>query len=716
MSSNDAGQHVTWIVGDGGKIVVNQNINIAEMGRIVVMEGGRLIVKDNATVAFSGKSNSVGFYNAGDVTFPNTVSFRYYESGALLYNASTGTMKINESSNIRYLYNYGSLEVEHEFTTAENSDHPYLSHYFYNQGYLKFADDVEVTAAKAVNYGELKGGVFMVSDDNFFNGGIVELNSVYVKNLTNFGRFTVANHYDEKGEWFVVNACYLHITDPDADNYMRKIVMLRNSLMDIEGSLTFETANGSYLEDKSLIDIKKNFTVANNGARWDAPTTSGEYAIVKIGGNITTPKWDALTRPNEGALYLDWAYINSSSSHCTIDNIENYSATEAILQMLAKMASDLVSESTAPGNVSIAADEDGDGCTGNGYNGTREDIVLPTPEETPRSYRYCFEDNFPQPGDYDFNDCVITVTPKVSDNVVDLTVSLDAVGASKQLAAAIRIVGLDYTSFKNNTPTVTLLNGSTDMDYNLPNGIKRIDKDKATGEESQVESVGEMKILTNGATSDDISDVVIRLFNDAHWAINPSGTTVDRHFYNTVDPNDNSGWKFTGGERKRTITYRITFSNDDTGKALAAKFNADNLDVFIVETHNNIVWEVHTYKWKWVEVIKQYTLASNNTRLEKLNSYRYKNGQSGEESEIANYPWAICVPGDFRYPYEWYSICGKRTVGDQSMGDTSTIPYQYFASWAQLTKEQKESTQTAQIVKEWYNSYNSSVVWGGNAQ
>mgnify|MGYP006936007430 FL=1 len=42
-------------------------------------------------------------------------------------------------------------------------------------------------------------------------------------------------------------------------------------------------------------------------------------------------------------------------------------------------------------------------------------------------------------GDYDFNDAVLTLTPTIEGKKVTLKVSLDAVGAMEQIAAAIRI-------------------------------------------------------------------------------------------------------------------------------------------------------------------------------------------------------------------------------------------------------------------------------------
>jgi hypothetical protein len=51
-----------------------------------------------------------------------------------------------------------------------------------------------------------------------------------------------------------------------------------------------------------------------------------------------------------------------------------------------------------------------DNACGAAYSGEPEENV---PEASSFSLRYCFEDNFPQMGDYDFNDAVLTLTPTI---------------------------------------------------------------------------------------------------------------------------------------------------------------------------------------------------------------------------------------------------------------------------------------------------------------
>ena len=63
----------------------------------------------------------------------------------------------------------------------------------------------------------------------------------------------------------------------------------------------------------------------------------------------------------------------------------------------------------------------------------------------PQTYVYLYEEEYPQPGDYDFNDVVLRVSMERSDDrVLRFNIQLAAVGGTKQMAAAIRLVGYKY--------------------------------------------------------------------------------------------------------------------------------------------------------------------------------------------------------------------------------------------------------------------------------
>jgi hypothetical protein len=63
----------------------------------------------------------------------------------------------------------------------------------------------------------------------------------------------------------------------------------------------------------------------------------------------------------------------------------------------------------------------------------------------PQTYTYLFEENFPAPGDYDFNDVVLRVSQqRTAENQITINVTLAAVGADNLIAGGIRLVGYKY--------------------------------------------------------------------------------------------------------------------------------------------------------------------------------------------------------------------------------------------------------------------------------
>ncbi len=159
---------------------------------------------------------------------------------------------------------------------------------------------------------------------------------------------------------------------------------------------------------------------------------------------------------------------------------------------------------------------------------------------------YCFEDNYPNAGDYDFNDVVFDVTRTINSNVVTLAVKLRAVGASKQLGAGIRLSGI--------TSGIT----SVSLDNGFGNA--------STGYQQGLNSSG----------------IVIPLFTDAHKVL--TGST-NRVFVNTKK----SGNDAVNVDPK-TLTITITCESADA----ANKITSATVDPYII----NGSYEVHTYMWR----------------------------------------------------------------------------------------------------------------------
>lgn len=158
---------------------------------------------------------------------------------------------------------------------------------------------------------------------------------------------------------------------------------------------------------------------------------------------------------------------------------------------------------------------------------------------------YCFEDNYPNAGDYDFNDVVFDVTRTINSNVVTLAVKLRAVGASKQLGGGIRLSGI--------TSGIT----SVALDNGFGNA--------STGYQQGLNSSG----------------IVIPLFTDAHKVL--TGST-NRVFVNTKK----SGTDAVNVDPK-TLTITITCESAD----VANKITSATVDPYIT----NGSYEVHTYSW-----------------------------------------------------------------------------------------------------------------------
>ena len=203
------------------------------------------------------------------------------------------------------------------------------------------------------------------------------------------------------------------------------------------------------------------------------------------------------------------------------------------------------------------------------YGPTQPTVV----NEKPMSMRYCFEDNFPDAGDYDFNDVVLTVTPKLNDKTLTIKVSLDAVGATENVAAAIRLTNVKSTDLES---------------YTVTQGFASPEDAGGLGSYDNIDT--RETFLKEDQKPNNTSNMVIVLFKDAHWAINPQKTStgaVERTFFNTVKPGD----YYERNVDVKTATYTLVFNDADRAKTMLAQ---NSYDVFIVEPYNGAYWEVHT--------------------------------------------------------------------------------------------------------------------------
>ncbi len=231
---------------------------------------------------------------------------------------------------------------------------------------------------------------------------------------------------------------------------------------------------------------------------------------------------------------------------------------------------------------------------------------------TPQRIFYCFEADYPNPGDWDYNDVVMSITKEPTDdeNVVALKVRLDAVGYLSQIAAAIRLVGYRYDRVK-------ITQDETSTFVREPNRERKFIKQS------------DVKLKSINLEG----DAVINLFDDAHLAMFHLGSdgNVYRRYFNTIENANSSNNGAT--QTPTTVTYYLDFGDEYT----ARNFTLDELDPFIIVQYGQSgenFWEVHTHPYKLTEIL-----------------FKYYNGAATSYNN--GFSWALAIPyAKFRWTLE----------------------------------------------------------------
>lgn len=229
-----------------------------------------------------------------------------------------------------------------------------------------------------------------------------------------------------------------------------------------------------------------------------------------------------------------------------------------------------------------------------------------------QGYTYLFEGSYPRPGDFDYNDVVMNIAAWMPERqVLKLRVTLRAVGMTSQLAGAVHLPGVPYSAIEQ----VTIDDGKPfDDDYPFQRTLT--DEDGATCVAGR-----------NG-------EAVVCLFEDAHWSLNPQMLTegsVLRELYNVTLNEEELESAFVP-EQTRTYTIRLnnTFN--------LGSYTTKNLDPFIITYYNSLKFEVHTYQYKYMELLWNY--------------------YDDPAVYFNHYSWGLMVPSStFYYPYEHNPLC-----------------------------------------------------------
>ena len=286
---------------------------------------------------------------------------------------------------------------------------------------------------------------------------------------------------------------------------------------------------------------------------------------------------------------------------------------------------------------------------------TRRLSYMPTTAQ--QTFTYLFESSFPTPDDFDYNDLVLRISRNAPrSNNLRITVTLAAAGCKKQVAAAIRLPGVSYEQ-------VQLVNivEREPFDKNFPYAYTKIDVD------------GNVARGRSG-------EAVIRLFEDAHWAMKSSLDELGAVYYlpfNTARPNADGTPDSLTTMPVLTRTFDIYLRDG----ANADSLRLADLDPFIIESNQAIHFEVHTYEHKFQEVLWQY-MGDDKTAYDDFLS------------------WALVIPdANFRYPLEEMPLGTYRN--DELFGAYGLLNHS-FGQWARNYRTSRD----------WWMHPNEALVYG----
>ncbi len=237
----------------------------------------------------------------------------------------------------------------------------------------------------------------------------------------------------------------------------------------------------------------------------------------------------------------------------------------------------------------------------------------------PQYYAFCYEQEYPEPGDYDYNDVVMHIAlEQISSKVIYFHVRLAGVGATQQLAGCIRLPEFLYEDIDS----VWTVNGES-----FNKGIS----------DQYMIVLKERELLLRGLNN----EAVINLFADAHWAtgdlLNADYGKFTRKEYNVT--------KQSGSKAQLMVPREITFAMRTKADNRVPALTLDNIDPFVIKEYNSGKMEVHTYKYRMVNALNQYTF-----------------------HDAGNLPWALKVPLNwFLHPLQGINI-GFRMRDESGMG------------------------------------------------
>ncbi len=379
-----------------------------------------------------------------------------------------------------------------------------------------------------------------------------------------------------------------------------------------DGGTVSSIQNGCYLEIKTTIKAY-NIIVTDNGAIYCESTTDDGNASARLTMGspsmfVCSNYYDVnrtIIGPTDGSALIKaqtiarpngvWSGSYSISGNVIFDLPESAQSENSYPYLEGFIVNGGSTASIClPGQANFMMEASD--CAGEGYEGT-DPGTDPEPQEM--AYTYVFEDNYPNVGDYDFNDVVLDVVPVYNRDAsnkietIDLKITLTAVGATKKLGAGLRLAKLNASY---------------------------ISSVSFSGDVNQFKGTLANSVFANADTEINGTEMVIPLFGDAHQVYGMS----ERKMINTG---------LTGSNGGTSETYTMIVTLTPIAQSTEPLIQQENLDFFIAYQEKNTRTEVHLYEFR--------------------NYGATANGNVHEDNLAAagNLTWALCIP-NFRFPIE----------------------------------------------------------------
>lgn len=246
-------------------------------------------------------------------------------------------------------------------------------------------------------------------------------------------------------------------------------------------------------------------------------------------------------------------------------------------------------------------------------------------------YTYCFESEYPEFGDYDYNDLIMRIAlERTAPKEMRIHVQIAALGCDRPMTGEIRFP----TENKDEEHGLITMK-DIDSIYTVDGKSFNVNMHGETITKQNMNILKNTDLLLEGKNGEPI----LNLFVDAHWAMgdmreNEYGV-YDRKYYNV---SQSSGTSSSGAIYQVTVPREVIYVLKLKEELPLNYLTLDNIDPFIQEKYSANTYEVHTYPYKSVMA---------------LNKYQYV--------DTKNLPWSLVIPsGTFNHPLEGVKIGFKK--------------------------------------------------------